>query len=315
MNTKLTPSQRYADTLTSSVAPEKAWGTALLYYARSHNLGKLISTIALLTSLSTVHSTAYPPPADLDSSFTSILSSERTALVKLAAVDAEAAGSLGREISGYALLRRFYSLRDGLTKNPANTKRKRDAAKALVALISSAADCVRGGLYDASVAEGAVIPVSLLLVLLGETLPLLGGGKAVLNKQQVFTLLEVVEDFETAPGRIRDAAVEVLSGALAAYRSETGPSSAGNKTAFGSMSGSNETAGLSGSSWDVVLAASSEALLSSHGDEDGLARAWDWRRGLLAVVGADVGQRELLLLLRTALAAEVARGWGGGWNG
>ena len=183
-----------------------------------------------------------------------------------------------------------------------------------MALISSAADCVRGGLYDASVAEGAAIPVSLLLVLLGETLALLGGEKAVLTKQQVFTLLEIVEDFETAPGRIRDAAVEVLSGALAAYRSETGSDNAGPKAAFGSMSKSGETGGLGGSSWDVILAASSETILSSHGNEGGLTRAWDWRVGLDAVVGAEVGQRALLLLLRTALAEEVARGWGGGWS-
>ena len=299
--------------MTSSDSPQKAWGTALLYYARSQNTQKLKSAIALLASLSTVHSTAYPPQADLDPNFASLLSSDRAALVKLAAVDAEAAGYLGREISGYALLRRFYTLRDGMTKTSANAKRKRDAAKALVALISSAADCVRGGLYDASVAEGAVIPVSLLLLLLGESLPLLG-GEHVLNKQQVFTLLEVVEDFETAPGRIRDAAVEVLSGALAAYRSESGSSKAGNKSGFGSMSGSSETGGLGGSSWDVILAASSEALSNSHGDEGGLARAWDWRRGLDAVVGNDVGQREPLLLLRTALAAKVARGWGGEWS-
>lgn len=89
--------------------------------------------------------------------------------------DAEAAELLSKSLSGYATIRKFYDLRDeevllkdGETPEHRPMTRKRIAANALMVVISSAADSIRGGLYDPEVE--AVVPVDVLLPLLGEAL-------------------------------------------------------------------------------------------------------------------------------------------------
>ncbi|CRK29377.1 hypothetical protein BN1723_018393, partial [Verticillium longisporum] len=68
--------------------------------------------------------------------------------------DLEAAQLLGRMLSGYATLRKFYELRD--TEGLANMSWykslniRRQAASALVAVVASSDDNIRGGLYDES---------------------------------------------------------------------------------------------------------------------------------------------------------------------
>lgn len=303
-------SQRYADGLASSTG---TYGPALMYYARAHATSKLKSTLALLTSMSLLHSAAVPTEQDLDPHLASLLSKERTALVSLAHTDTEAAGLLGSHLSGYATLRRFYDLRDqDVTSGKGALRpldRKREAAKALLAVTSSASDCIRGGLYDPN--TESVVPVDGVLALLSEALPLLGQAKRIFSKEQIFNLLRIVEDYATAPTRLRENAESLLQASLNAYRD-------GGKV---SMSGllkksrsdlSSSKAGLGGSSYDML--ASSVMVQSQEKGKKaaGVPRAWDWRKGLDGLGGGvDVGEKEVLALLRAALAQEVARGWGG----
>jgi len=128
--------------------------------------------------MSLVKSAAYPPTSQLDAQLDELLNDQRKALNHLARIDTEAAQLIANHLSGYATLRRFYDLRDENEDNDDSRRsglrpfaRKREAAKAVVALIESAADTIRGGLYDSEIA--AVVQVDTLLALLGEALPLM----------------------------------------------------------------------------------------------------------------------------------------------
>lgn len=97
-------------------------------------------------------------------------------LSAVANVDEEAASTLQFYFSGYATLRRFYETRDeaiglqhGQKPRYKPLARRRAAAQALVAVISSAADGIYGGLYDPD--RDSAIQVDGLLALLGEALP------------------------------------------------------------------------------------------------------------------------------------------------
>ena len=135
-----------------------------------------------------VQSAAFPPAASLDTQLRTILNDQRVAVNKLAQVDTEAAQLVATYLSGYATLRKFYGLRDedsGKVDEDATKSgigplaRKREAAKALLALIESAADSIRGGLYDAEVET--VLQVDTLMTLLCEALPLM-------NRKQGYSL-------------------------------------------------------------------------------------------------------------------------------
>ncbi len=152
------------------------YGTALLYYARAHNSKKMKDVLDLLVSLCLVQSMAYPPESDLDARLKEFILSPKETLTQLARIDHEAARLLSTYLSGYATLRRFYDLRDeGLnvreTEKPRRRPltRKKEAASTLMAVINSASDCIRGGLFDPTV--DVVIQVDGLLALLGEVLP------------------------------------------------------------------------------------------------------------------------------------------------
>lgn len=129
----------------------------------------------MLISCSLVQSTAYPPRADLDSTLISFVTKPKQTLAQLAMLDREAAEMLAEQMSGYAMLRRFYDLRDqelaaqdGLQPALRPAARKKEAVAALVAVIESAADSIHGGLLDTDV--DSVVQVDGLLVLLGEAL-------------------------------------------------------------------------------------------------------------------------------------------------
>ena len=90
-------------------------------------------------------------------------------------MDPKAAEMLHTYLTGYATLRKFYDLRDEETNLEEGQKstvrpnaRKTAAATALLAVISSAADNIQGGLYDES--RASVVQVDGLLSLLGEAL-------------------------------------------------------------------------------------------------------------------------------------------------
>lgn len=265
-----------------------------------------------------------PTQNDLDPILQSLLSKQRHSLVDLARQDTEAATLLSSCLSGYATIRRFYELRDqdvapsplqsavSSTKPLRPLERKRAAAAALIATIESASDCIRGGLFDPDITS--VVPIDGLLALLGEALPLLEQDKRIFTQAQIFSLLRVVEDLETVSGRVREGAEGLVGAAMGAYR--------GNGAAGGNGSGQMTRSkgkvlegSLGASSWDVLASRSTLGSTSTGRAADGKSeakRAWDWRKGLDAVVGAEVKSGDVLLLLRTALAREVARGWSGG---
>lgn len=156
----------------------------------------------MLVSMSLLHSAAYPPTAHLDDRLKALLENPQEALEVLAAVDPGAATLIATDLAGYANLRRFYDLRDVGEGKQAQTngtaqhsegdaidvsmadegsnidgslaivkpavKRSKESADCLLTAIASAGDCIRGGLYDPSVAT--VMSVEGLLVLLGEAL-------------------------------------------------------------------------------------------------------------------------------------------------
>lgn len=170
-------SGRYA---THLVNTSQNYGDALYYYARAHDLVHLKEVLDLLISSCLVQSLAYPAAANLDSTLHAMLTSPRQTLAKLNLLDHEAAEMLSIHFSGYAMLRSFYDLRDQeLHSSPIGAKslrpiaRKKAAAATLVAVITSAADSIHGGLYDASVES--IIPVDGLVVLLGEALMFVNG--------------------------------------------------------------------------------------------------------------------------------------------
>lgn len=243
--------------------------------------------------------------------------------MNLARSDTEAASLLASHLSGYATVRRFYDLRDQ-DINPAagsNTsaplkllERKREAAKALIAIMESAADCVRGGLYDPDVES--VVPVDGVLALFGEALPLLGQPKRIFTKDQVYSLLRVVEDFATAPSRIRENAESLLQASVNAFRDGGARMGKSADLLKKSRSDLSSKSGLGGSSYDMLA---SSVMMQSQEKKGGraveVARGWDWRKGLDGISGTmDVGGDEVLMLLRVALAQEVARGWSGQIN-
>jgi hypothetical protein len=128
-----------------------------------------------LVTISVVQSRAYPPKTELDPTLEQLLASPKNAISHLNTADLEAGWFLSTYLSGYATIRGFYEIRDErihqkLDKDTVTDpqERKTQAAAALVATITSAADSIRGGLLDPSI--NVVIPVDNLLSLLGETL-------------------------------------------------------------------------------------------------------------------------------------------------
>lgn len=165
--------QNYGD----SVAEESdRYGTALIYYARAHNIRKVKDVLDLLISLSLVQSIAFPPVAALDHNLRAFLLHPKETLKQLAEFDREASDILHVYLTGYASLRKFYDLRDEEVNLKEGEKsslrafaRKKAATTALLAVINSAADNIQGGLYDPE--SEAIVQVDGLLTLLGEALP------------------------------------------------------------------------------------------------------------------------------------------------
>ena len=147
------------------------YGSALIYYARAHQRQKIKDVLDLLISYSLVQSVAYPATSDLDPNLSALIHSPVISLEHLASLDQTAAELLHKYLSGYAALRRFYDLRDTPAdtekgKTPDLDSRKEAAGKCLLAVISSAADNINGGLFDPT--RDSVVQVDGLLALLGE---------------------------------------------------------------------------------------------------------------------------------------------------
>ncbi|EXJ86277.1 hypothetical protein A1O1_06647 [Capronia coronata CBS 617.96] len=313
-------SDRFGDYLVNNTTE---YGTALLCYARSHASHKIRQLIDLLVSYSLVQSRAYPPEEEMDDGLQSLVQNPRTALSDIAEVDPEAAEMLQFYLVGYACLRRFYTLRDerslsngqGSSSNLRPLARRRAAAKALVAAISSAADSIYGGLYDPE--RQSAIQVDGLLTLFGEATALLASsstsGKQCFTSQQIYALLAAIEDLSTVSTRVYDATEECLQAALRNYHGSQPPSphamlkksmSSGTNSNFSfSMMGSEMLArsGITSTGAGSKSAGSSGVLVPDLKDQ--VVRGWDWREMFKDNV---VSGRDVVKVLRMGLAEELS---------
>jgi hypothetical protein len=252
----------------------------------------------------------------VDDRLKTFVTSPEDTLSDLAAIDFDAADKIAAWLSGYATLRKFYDLRDEEVTSKSGPKssrsvvvRKRSAAEALLAVVSSAGDSIRGGLYDSSVQ--VVVPVDGLLVLLGEALPLLDGSVRIFNLPQLFELLRAVEDLQTIGSRIYAKCEDVFQSALENVHGSEVPSPRALLR--------KETSGMTASSQFSMVGSSllNSKELGTVGSTEGsgvlvksneIKRGWDWRKGLRKnLTGADV-----LKVVRLSLSKEVAKAWGNG---
>lgn len=248
-------------------------------------------------SYSLVQSAAYPPEKELDEELKSLLQKRTETLERRAKQDLEAAQLLGRMLSGYATLRKFYELRDQQrSDSPSHGKAmvlKKQAALALVAVISSSDDNIRGGLYDGT--RDAVVSEDFLLALLAEATVFVNQSPAIITLDQIDVLLKAIEDVQTVGSRVYDACDDFLSLVLTSTQGLKGSTPADLMTK--SMTGSSYV--MSGSS---MLASHMHKSMSSSGK---IERGWDWRKGFNANTKAE----DVLRKLRLGLAKDLAALW------
>lgn len=330
-------SERFADHLAASTT---LYGPALLCYARSHAPAKIRQLVDLLVSYSLVQSAAYPPNSELDEDLRILVENPQRPLSRLNQIDAEAAGMLQFYLAGYACLRRFYHLRDeemmtkaeGRTPNIKSPRaRKRAAAKALIAVINSAADCIYGGLYDAE--RESAVQVDGLLTLLGEVTAFIGQGRTqqpdrrrdrgVLTAPQLYDILAAIEDLQTVNKRVYEATEGCLNAALRYHGGNEAPPSPRGMLRK-SFSGATEESGGSGSGTGFSFSMLGSEMLGSAGNGGGgksmgssgvmvpgnekVERAWDWRGGFGGAKergGTQATGVEVLDYLRRGIALEL----------
>lgn len=270
------------------------------YYALAHRPDKVREVLNLLISYSLVQSTVYPTEKDLDDDLKDLLRKRTETLEKKAKQDLEAAQLLGRMLSGYATLRKFYEIRDGSKFEDISSskalKLKRQAAFALVAVISSADDNIRGGLYDET--RDAVVSEDFLMALLGEATVLINQSPAVITLEQMDVILKAIEDIETVGERVYSACDDFFHLVLASGQGLKGSTPADLMQ--------KSTSSLSASSY--VMSGSSMLVNHLHKSVTAggkINRGWDWRKGWLAnTKGEDV-----LGKLRSGLAKDLAALW------
>ncbi|KAJ5464565.1 uncharacterized protein N7458_000251 [Penicillium daleae] len=316
--------ERFGDLTTDT---SENYGLALVSYARAHNRRKVRAVVELLISFSLVQSRAYPAAADLDEQLRSLLKEPKTCLSSIASINEEAASILQFYLSGYATLRRFYEIRDEALELEEGQRprfkplaRRRAAAKALAAVISSAADNIYGSLFDPD--RDSAVQVDGLMALLGEALVFVNQPSPILTVSQQFTILSAIEDLETVTPRVYAQCEECFRSTLlsanpsASHASPPSPRTLLKKsvsalsTSTFSIIGSDmlesaRTRSASGSG--PTSAGSSGVLVPRPGDRDGNAgsvRGWDWR------VGLPEGTRgeDVLRMLRLGLARGLSVG-------
>lgn len=255
----------------------------------------------LLISYSLVQSTAYPAESDLDNDLKNLLRKRSETLEQKAKQDLEAAQLLGRLLSGYATLRKFYEIRDeqklgDMSQSKALASRKQ-AAAALMTVISSSDDNIRGGLYDET--REAVVSEDFLLGLLGEATVFINQTPAVISLDQIDVLLKAVEDLQTVGSRVYTACDDFFHLVLSSGQGLKGSTPADLMQ--------KSTASLSGSSY-VMMSGSS--MLASHLQKSVAAagkanRGWDWRTSWKATTKGE----DVLRKLRLGLSKDLAALW------
>lgn len=254
----------------------------------------------LLMAYSLLHSTAYPPSKDLDQDLDDLLRKRTETLEARARQDLEAAQLLGRMLSGYATLRKFYELRDRIKSEelsaPGSVALRKQASMALATVISSADDNIRGGLYDES--RDAVVSEDFMLALLGEATVFVDQSPAVITLDQIDILLKAIEDVETVGPLVLTPCEDFFNLVLCSAQGLRGskPTDLMEKS---TMSRGGSSYVMSGSS-----------LLASHMRKSmptgtKVARGWDWRKGWLA----NSKSSDVLRKLRLGLARDLAVLW------
>ncbi|KAI1435215.1 hypothetical protein GGR50DRAFT_340883 [Xylaria sp. CBS 124048] len=275
------------------------FGEALWYYALAHRPNKVRDVLNTLMSISLVESTVYPPDGELDKTLRGLLKERTTTLETLAKQDLEAAELLGKMLSGYATLRQFYECRDGNEKTRQKPRlHRRQAASALTAVIASADDNIRGGLYDDS--RDAVVSEDFLLALLGEFSVFVGQSPPVVTLEQIDILLKAIEDIQTVGSRVYEAADEFFKLVLTSGhgKGSTPASLLGQSTP--SLGGSFVMTGSS------IIASQLHKSVSSSGMLKGnVKRSWDWRTTVFAASGSE----DVLKQLRLGLTKDLADLW------
>ncbi|RHZ67279.1 hypothetical protein CDV55_105349 [Aspergillus turcosus] len=327
-------SERFGD---QTVEKSDEYGLALVCYARAHSRRKVKSVVDLLISYSLVQSRAYPASADLDEQLEALIRDPKTCLSAIAGSDEDAASILQFYFSGYATLRRFYEIRDeaiGLKEGQRPRfkplARRRAAAQALVAVISSAADSIYGGLYDPG--RDSAVQVDGLLTLLGEALAFIDQNTPVLSISQQFTILSAIEDLETVTPRVYAQCEECFRSTLIEYHSSERASSGGRSSAESyvlppsprallkkSVSSLTASSTFSFIGSDMIESARNRTMSGSgsvtgsgvlvprpgDGAQTGShERGWDWR----AALPEDIKGEEVLKMLRLGLARGLSFG-------
>jgi hypothetical protein len=261
----------------------------------------------LLISFSLVQSTAYPPEAEMDNHLKRLISSPKNALYDISKMDIEAAELLQKLLSGYATLRKFYTLRDEeLSDNRSSQRssatRMKEAALALLAVITSSDDNIRGGLYDEE--RGAVVNVDFLLALLGEAMVFVNQPNFSITAAQIDILLKAIEDLQAVGPRIYGVCTGFLGTVIASVGGLKGSTPTDMLRKSTSNVSGTSSFSLVGSS---MLASQLKQSMGSSGVlvKANIKRGWDWRQGISAGTTGD----DVLRILRLGLAKDLAKAW------
>jgi hypothetical protein len=275
------------------------FGDMLWYYALAHRPGKVREVVNGLISLSLTESTIYPPESELDVTLKKLLMERTTTLEEFAKQDLEAAELLGKMLSGYFTLRLFYELRDGNGQaSNQSLSRRQQAATALICVIASADDNIRGGLYDESL--DAAVCEDFILALLGEASVFIDQSPPVITLAQIDTLLKTVEDIQTVGSRVYDAADAFFQIVLSSGLGKGSTPADMMKKSTSSLSGSYVMAGSS------MMASQLHKSIRDSGVLKGqIKRGWDWRNGVLANSSA----ADLTRRIRLGLSKDLATLW------
>ncbi|KAK3988334.1 hypothetical protein QBC44DRAFT_243799 [Cladorrhinum sp. PSN332] len=288
------------------------YGEAMWYYALAHRPNKVREVMNLLMSYSLIQSTAFPPTNELDDYLYKLLNDRNNTLENLAVQDMEGAELLGKMLSGYASLRQFYDIRDNESSLPNATPhaRRQQAATALISVIASSDDNIRGGLFDQT--RDGIVSEDFLLALLGEALVFVTDpnntnvhhgqlSEPVITLDQIDIILKAIEDLQAVGSRVYTACEEFLQVVLASAPGLKGSTPADLlKTSVGG--GGMMLAGnsLVASQLQRSLSGGSGALGKVN-----VKRGWDWRSEMSAkTTGEDVMRR-----LRLGLAKDLASLW------
>ncbi|KAI1211709.1 uncharacterized protein F4807DRAFT_418769 [Annulohypoxylon truncatum] len=275
------------------------FGEALWYYALAHRPGKVRDVLNTLMSISLVESTIYPPESELDNTLKQLLRERTTTLEQYAKQDLEAAELLGKMLSGYATLRKFYELRDGDGKTKQKSLLSRQqAATALAAVIASADDNIRGGLYDDT--RDAVVSEDFLLALLGEASVFVGQSPPVITLDQIDTLLKAIEDIQTVGSRVYDASDEFFKLVLTSGHGKGSTPADLLKQSTSSLGGSFMMTGSS-----MIASQLHQSVVKSGVMKGPAKRAWDWRTGVLSGSSSS----DVLKRIRLGLTRDLANLW------